>query len=252
MSTKVDFPAAHSMDTEWFAVDGKGKVAVFRTFEDGPIPKDLVSGHAQRGEEPVIDALLRAGASHIFDLSMFEANGKLYECKYKSYSTDLRGAKEISPDDLLAKPYFADEEKSLLWLPAEAAQRVAGFDPLNIPCSRGVLLYGRFPALTVLELLLDGLLLRGWLCVVFDPTLLGIFAYEYQGMMGPKDPYTRVGVPSLPVRINELPKVVQQLARPAPLPGADFARDASVQVIDHLSCSAWNMPELSHEDTSEA
>jgi hypothetical protein len=251
MSTKVDFPAAHSMDTEWFAVDGEGKVAVFRTFEDGPIPKDLASGNAQR-EEPVIGALLRARASHIFDLSMFEANGKLFECKYKDYSTDLREGKEISLDDLLAKPYLADEEKSLLWLPAEAAQRVAGFDSVNIPCSRGVLAYGRFPALTVLELLLDGLLLCGWLCVVLDPTILGIFTYEYQGTMVPKDPYTRVGVPSLPVRINELPNAVQQLARAVLLAEIDFARDVSVQVIDHLPCAAWLMPELSHEDTTEA
>ena len=73
-----------------------------------------------------------------------------------------------------------------------------------------------------------------------------------QGMMVPKDAYTRVGVPGLPVRINELPNVVQQLARAVPLPEIDFARDGSVQVIDHLACAAWLMPELSHEDTTEA
>jgi hypothetical protein len=33
-----DFPAAHSMDTIWFAVDGVGHVALFSTGEDGHAP----------------------------------------------------------------------------------------------------------------------------------------------------------------------------------------------------------------------
>jgi hypothetical protein len=248
---KVDFPAAHSMDTEWFAIDGEGKVAVFRTFEDGPIPLGLPSRAAQR-EEPVIGTLLRAGTRRIFDLSSFTADGKLYECAYRDYSTDLEKATAISPDDLLDKPYLADEEKSLLWLPTEASQHLASLDWINIPCTRGVLAYGRFPALTVLGLLLDGKLLRGWLCVSLDPAALGVFTYEYHGMMSPKDPYTRVGLPSLPLRIDELPEAVQHLARETALPSVDFARDAAVQVIDHLPCEAWHMPELSHEDTNPA
>jgi hypothetical protein len=34
-----DFPAAHSMDTEWFAVDRDGQVALFFTGENGSMPK---------------------------------------------------------------------------------------------------------------------------------------------------------------------------------------------------------------------
>jgi hypothetical protein len=33
-----DYPAAHSMDTWWFAVDERGQVAVFDTNENGPVP----------------------------------------------------------------------------------------------------------------------------------------------------------------------------------------------------------------------
>lgn len=42
-NTKIsgDFPAAHSMDTEWFAADQLGQVAVFRTQEDGPMPVNV-------------------------------------------------------------------------------------------------------------------------------------------------------------------------------------------------------------------
>jgi hypothetical protein len=47
-----DFPAAHSMDTEWFAVDRDGQVAFFRSGENGSVPDG-----AQEGD---IDALLKA------------------------------------------------------------------------------------------------------------------------------------------------------------------------------------------------
>jgi hypothetical protein len=37
----VDFPAAHSMDTEWFAVDAAGHVAFFDSGEDGHVPEGV-------------------------------------------------------------------------------------------------------------------------------------------------------------------------------------------------------------------
>lgn len=38
----ADYPAAHSMDTAWFAIDRDGKVAYFETGEAGAIPTDAV------------------------------------------------------------------------------------------------------------------------------------------------------------------------------------------------------------------
>ena len=38
-----DFPAAHSMDTEWFGVDADGCVAVFRSGENGAVPEGAPS-----------------------------------------------------------------------------------------------------------------------------------------------------------------------------------------------------------------
>ncbi len=40
----VDFPAAHSMDTTFFAIDAAGHVAVFFTGESGPAPADAEQG----------------------------------------------------------------------------------------------------------------------------------------------------------------------------------------------------------------
>jgi hypothetical protein len=56
-----DFPAAHSMDTTWFAVDAKGHVGVFFSGEDGPIPSGMFQDAnifdvlRQLGEWPELD-----------------------------------------------------------------------------------------------------------------------------------------------------------------------------------------------------
>jgi hypothetical protein len=46
--TAEDIPAAHSMDTEWFAIDADGHVGVFVTGEDGAVPETFTG----EGEPP--------------------------------------------------------------------------------------------------------------------------------------------------------------------------------------------------------
>jgi hypothetical protein len=42
----ADFPAAHSMDSAWFAVDKDGHVAFFRTGEEGALPIEITTSDA--------------------------------------------------------------------------------------------------------------------------------------------------------------------------------------------------------------
>ena len=44
MTTRPDFPAAHSMDTTWFAVDRDGHVAAFESGEAGAVPTEAYLG----------------------------------------------------------------------------------------------------------------------------------------------------------------------------------------------------------------
>jgi hypothetical protein len=43
-----DFPAAHSMDTNWFAVDREGHVGLFFTGEDGHLPEAAAQSEGHR------------------------------------------------------------------------------------------------------------------------------------------------------------------------------------------------------------
>jgi hypothetical protein len=61
---QVDYPAAHSMDTEWYAVDQQGQVAVFISGENGHVP-DVAS------DESFLEALWRfqrPGAGEVDEL----------------------------------------------------------------------------------------------------------------------------------------------------------------------------------------
>lgn len=41
MKTNKEFPATHSMSTEWFVVDEEGNIGLFSFEEDGPVPIDI-------------------------------------------------------------------------------------------------------------------------------------------------------------------------------------------------------------------
>jgi hypothetical protein len=64
-----DFPAAHSMDTEWFAVDEHGRVGRFESGEDGAVPLDAATG---RGPS---DGTLDVDAIAVTRLAQLLANG---------------------------------------------------------------------------------------------------------------------------------------------------------------------------------
>ena len=42
MKTTKEFPATHSMGTEWFIADAEGNIALFDFDDDGPVPAKIV------------------------------------------------------------------------------------------------------------------------------------------------------------------------------------------------------------------
>ncbi|MEM6931175.1 MAG: hypothetical protein AAF602_29865 [Myxococcota bacterium] len=59
-----DWPAAHSMDTEWFGVDENGQIARFDTGEPGAVPVD----HDPNRAYELARAVLEAAAAHAGDV----------------------------------------------------------------------------------------------------------------------------------------------------------------------------------------
>ena len=65
-----DYPAAHSMDTIWYAVDASGAVAVFNSAEPGPVPKSAT--RREHGDVPRLVRIL-GGECDDDDFDLHEA-----------------------------------------------------------------------------------------------------------------------------------------------------------------------------------
>jgi hypothetical protein len=83
--TAPDYPAAHSMDTSWYAVDAAGHVAVFESGEDGPAPRGAKDafhlGTLFRARHPTLPDLgMPADEAMAEELGIF-----LYECGEDEY-----------------------------------------------------------------------------------------------------------------------------------------------------------------------
>src|SRR5262245_12324034 len=71
----INYPAAHSMDSTWWAVDGQGFIARVDTGEAGAMPAAAGESH---DEEDVWAQLAAAGTPFYCDDLFAKADGKLY------------------------------------------------------------------------------------------------------------------------------------------------------------------------------
>lgn len=191
----MDLPAAHSMDTRWFAVDQDGCVAVFDTGETGCVAEDWEGGQS-RGYA-LVERLLAAGLP--MDLSRQAALPPSPEVRRFS---DERppGDWERQYDLLLrlAHPRVLDLLPGAQRLPAEA---------------------GNFAYLpyTVEPEALTPLLERGWIervwCGMDRLVAVGVYLYECDW----SHPYSRQGLPGRELKFQELPAEVRALAVVLPL-----------------------------------
>lgn len=106
---EVDFPAAHSMDSSWYAVDKDGFVAYFDTGEDGPMPNRCYSPEmGDHFEDMDVDDLEEMGLSRsdIIDPSHLPDPKRLYSYSASDeYGVGGRYQRESCPK----KPLHIDE-----------------------------------------------------------------------------------------------------------------------------------------------
>jgi hypothetical protein len=210
------FPAAHSMDSEWFAVDAEGRVAVFDTGEPGPMPEEALGGQGIAWE------LLPRLSELAYDLSGLDpvADGQLVGTGGELLVTRPQGT-----------------ASGLYWLAsAEAWERVQHLKGLHRLTGGGgeLLALGDMPGDVLGELQRDCLLNRAWLMHDLDPSRFGFFTYEY------REPYERAKAPRRPAALPELPPALgEELAR-VTLGEVSFARDAAIEPRLFVSCNAYS------------
>jgi hypothetical protein len=105
--TEFDYPAAHSMDTAWYAVDEAGHVATFWTGENGPLPD-----HDRPSTELIEQVFMRLLGADPDDIGDWWEVGRGVGIFFYDYNDSLtledtvdRYARTVTPD----RPLHVDQ-----------------------------------------------------------------------------------------------------------------------------------------------
>ncbi len=238
-------PAAHSMDTDWFSVDGAGEVAVLKSWEAGAVPRvhiealgeqtNLRDALAVIGRQPAPPPelerqLARAGR-------VLAPDGAIDDELLHAFIHDpVAGAAAWS--DLVRKhgePGGNDEQMpaSFLVRPGDGWTRVAVIAQGRAFSDQHVHLA------LVPRLAQDPRIEKVWLGMTLD-SLFGLHAYRhslrYENWIS--GPYERRASPTIPLTLAELPEELRPWFELAPLLANVFANDDRIQPIESYPCTS--------------
>lgn len=239
----ADYPAAHSTDTWWFAVDRDGHVAFFDSGEEGCVPNQVYElGEGDGLEELSAYADPREPGELLLDPRGFVLPGPLAEVPHRT-AEQCAGSGCLMFLSALAA---ASEELST----GQAEPRPTVSAPAVL-----------FSALTPAQYrrLHDGGACLGcvqappWIGPKADlcdenemPARYGFFQYEHP-MWECSGPYALSAHPRQPVKLDALPPSLQRLASVVRFDALCFAETPYLQPAEHFNCGGW-MPVVLSSD----
>lgn len=259
-----DFPAAHSMDTHWFAVDKAGQVARFDTGEAGAVP---VSSGTLSVEEilshfppnsPIqyeVEDLIATEGGPVFHYSYaeqrsvtasFSDSQSCYSVLMLLKAQPLMLGQDAQPpasaSDLLKLVFKPDEVHNRLF-----AELIASVGPIQpIPNSRHLLGYieGPLPVGILQQLVQSGLVLKAWVNHGLSAERLGIYEYSHgdgfenwvAGL------YLLENVPVQPLRLQDLPPTLRDALARVHFAQRKFGQDAAIDPREAGECVSWGTP----------
>jgi hypothetical protein len=217
-----DYPAAHSMDTEWFAVDADGNVGIFDSSEDGAVPT------AVRGEFDInsfIERLPKGDGGILvvpIDGSLVTKNATL-----KPVQKEIRWGGTIHGILLVLK----------------SAETIHQFYPhvlFQLSGSETVIYVEECEARRLKSLVESGEILKGIadFSLFANAHLFGVFSFGHQ-MCGIPAPYQKGGEPPVPLKMSDLPSTLQTKVSQVRFESLRFTEVQEVQPIEHMDCSIW-------------
>lgn len=212
-----DFPAAHSMDTTWFAVDKCGHVAVFESGEDGSVPEGAPDAYVSlAADQPIageLDRCLQRGAlvpgrhisemEHPMDLKIRLLRKKGKEAAF-ARGFFLLGPGLKSRGDILRKPDIQDP--AYRWIQEPVFGSTDGRDWVE-----GVLCEASWIWLHEVPHRCLGCVRN--LNIEFDKRIETCAMIRYECQEYGNQPYERTDLPTVPTTLEELQK---KMSRPLP------------------------------------
>lgn len=221
----ADYPAAHSMDTSWFAVDAAGHVAVFRSGEAGAVPLEAFAGdEAYAAEEQLVDLLPPAGVIQ-------DPAGRVLPGKASAATKPRAWAGGVVVVGLTSLD------------PVQAA--LAGGQAVEVPATEGKAVvfqqitdeqleaYHALPeCLGSWNLTSEGAGMEGI-------SARGLYVYDHLTENWISGPYGRESVPLQPIHLDQLPAALRRQIARCRFDGLRFADTPHVQPVELTECASW-------------
>jgi hypothetical protein len=227
----ADFPAAHSMDTTWFAVDKDGRVGYFESGEAGAVPIDALQGElAVSMVTRLANALPRSEVLH-------DRQGRLRPGAPAVREHRIR-AEGATPSVLLFL-------KSLDLVAGEIAAGRAH----QLPSTSDFAVHFTELSAELARQLHDGGLCLGCFCHWLraedeieendlDPATCGFYQYDHTCENWISGPYGRIIVPASPVHVDQLPPQLRNALKAVRF-DVNFAETPFLQPVKDHECASW-------------
>ncbi len=222
-----DYPAAHSMDTCFFAIDRDGHVAIFDTGEAGAVPTGALSGE-----------------------EAYEVRQQLAQLPHVDVLQDLRGHVMPGRSQENHSGIRGSEHPILMFLTSldPVRHEIAEGRAVQLPATEGVaVLFQTLPEATGQRLHESGACLR---CEWHfhhpdleeyhpDLTARGLFSYSHLTENWISGPYGRVQQPARPIHIDQLPPQLREAVKAVCFDSLCFAETPHIQPVEHTECISW-------------
>jgi hypothetical protein len=223
----TDHPAAHSMDTNWFAVDRDGHIALFMSREAGAVPLNAAASQSRDMMEGVFQVVSPGEVVH-----------------------DPLGLRTPGRERPPYPHAWTAQYPVLLFTTSLEPFReaLAAGNAVEVASTEGKAVILRNISDEELERYQKLPEFRGSDNLFFDedeegtprlPAQYGIFEYCHLTENWISGPYGRERVPALPLHIDQLPPRLRENLGQLRLEGVRFTETPYLQPVEHTECASW-------------
>lgn len=221
-----DYPAAHSMDTTWFAIDQDGNVGIFGSGETGAVPNTAVDA--------------------TFGLFEFLNEIPKETLEYNADGLFQEGTHELLEDSRRHQQTLYD---SLFWLKSKEALtllRKQKIQPFLFPHPTEIYVFFENISFRQLQSIHNQGFCRAC-CSGYEYNKglefwrIGFFEYDVEDYS--VSPYIRRGETKKPLKAEDLPLKFWEQASTVFFKQVHFQQTEKLQPIEHLPCSTWGHDE---------
>jgi hypothetical protein len=268
----IDFPAAHSMDTTWFAIDADGCVGIFSSDEGGAVPGDEYSEqmikeieadlgsiemYPEDGSQLIedgsqlIEVLVETHGgildrnsidveSILASMSMEILLAEIDRCEHPKRISNSRRSRKPRQDEIIITIHLFG---LFLLVPTSAiipTERCQVEIIIELP-GDSIIIYSPMCELPWLKSAIEaGVVLSGTKQMNLYNNLSLFGWYQYNCHQQYAAPYYGEQFPKHPIYLKDLPPaIIQNLNRLTKFPNLRFARTSEIQPVEQIPCYIW-------------